>query len=405
MKIIAGKIKSIRVIIIVLLLLVITAFIPGCWDRREIDKLAFVSAIGIDKTADGKICLTAVIHKPFVIQTSEGGATTQERAFWLTSSTGQTAFEAMRNFERHSPRFLFFAHNRFLVMGEEYAAQGVREALDYFDRDRQIRRTTRLVVVQGMTAAEFLQSEFELELSPPTGAMVLMENAANRLATTVDTNLNDFLIMLKEEGAEAVAGRVDVIAKNPGSMEGELLRDEIIQSPLLSGAAVFKDDRLIGWLGEAETKGLQWVRGQVVNATLVIENPQEKRKLIGLEVIHASSEVIPSVSSGTPAIKVVIQLTGKIKDTHGKFQPDHRIIQEIEQRMAAEVKKEIKAALHRSSQELQADIFGFGSAIHRKFPRDWDLLQDSWDEKFARLNVAVDVQAKVSIAGAVIRGH
>lgn len=388
-----------------LLLLLITALISGCWDRREIDKLAFVSAIGIDKTADGKISLTAVIHKPFVIETSEGGATTQERTFWLTSSSGQTAFEAMRNFERHSPRSLFFAHNRFLVFGEEYAAQGVREALDYFDRDRQIRRTTRIIVVQGMTAADFLRSEFELDLSPPTGGMTLLENAAKRLATTVDTNLNDFLIMLKEEGVEAVAGRVDVIVKNPGSMEGELLRDEIIQSPILNGAAVFKDDRLIGWLGEAETKGLQWVRGRVVNTPLIIENPQEKGKLISLEVIHASSDVRPSVSSGKPAIKVVIQLAGNIKETHGKFQPDHGHIQEIEQKLAAEVEKEIGMVLRRCRQEFHADIFGFGAAINRKFPHHWDLLQDRWDEEFTRLQVAVDVQAKVRIAGAIIRGH
>ena len=97
------------------------------------------------------------------------------------------------------------------------------------------------------------------------------------------------------------------------------MRDEIIQSPILNGAAVFKDDRLIGWLGEAETKGLQWVRGRVVNTPLIIENPQEKGKLISLEVIHASSDVRPSVSSGKPAIKVVIQLAGILRKRTENF--------------------------------------------------------------------------------------
>ncbi|MGI6307478.1 MAG: Ger(x)C family spore germination protein [Dethiobacteria bacterium] len=388
------------------LVLLVALFSTGCWDKREIENLAFLTAWGIDRQENGEIRASAVIVKPFAVAgPMRGGAATPERPFWLASSTGRTVLEAMCNFATFSPRFLFCAHSRFLVFGEESAREGVGEMLDFFERNREPRLTAHLLVVKGMTAAEFLKSEFELVPLPPEGGRGMLQDATNRLGTVVDLNINDFLIMLEEEGIEPVVGCLEVIPKRPAPLEGELKREEIIQSPAVCGAAAFKGDRLVGWLNPAETRGLQWIRGKVKSTPLIVENPADAPYLLGIEVIRARSTIIPSISGGKPRIQIKIELEGNIDDAQGYFDPekDPALIKKIENRMAEVVGKEIKAVLHRCQQELNTDIFGFGATLNRSFPQEWKRLKNRWETEFPRLEVSLDIEARVRLSGLIIK--
>ncbi|MGI5823872.1 MAG: hypothetical protein ACOX6Z_08020, partial [Dethiobacteria bacterium] len=115
---------------IVLILAFILVFIllsgSGCWDKTEIEDLAILTAWGVDREENGDILASAVIVKPFAVagQTGEGSAP-PERPFWLASSSGRNMLEAMCNFATFSPRFIFCAHSRFVIFGEETARQGV----------------------------------------------------------------------------------------------------------------------------------------------------------------------------------------------------------------------------------------------------------------------------------------
>jgi spore germination protein KC len=92
------------VILTILLLL-----LGGCWNRREVESLAFVMAAGIDKAAEGgKVQVTVQIARPAALVSGGQGSGAMERAFWLVSSTGYTPFDAVRNFSMQSSRRLFW---------------------------------------------------------------------------------------------------------------------------------------------------------------------------------------------------------------------------------------------------------------------------------------------------------
>lgn len=395
-----------RTALVLALVLLVTLPSTGCWDKKEIENLAFLTAWGIDRQENGEIRASAVIVKPFAVAgPMRGGAATPERSFWLTGSSGRTVLEAMCNFATFSPRFLFCAHSRFLVFGEESARAGVGEILDFFERNREPRLTAHLLVVKGMTAADFLKSEYELVPLPPEGGRGMIQNATNRLGTVVDVNINDFLIMLEEEGIEPVAGCLEVIPKRPVPLEGELKREEIIQSPAVCGAAAFKGDRLAGWLSPAETRGLQWIRGKVKSTPLIVENPADAPFLLGIEVIRARSTIIPSLAEGKPRLQIKIKLEGNIDDAQGYFDPekDPTMIKKIESCMAEVIEKEVKAVLYRCQQELNTDIFGFGAALNRSFPQEWKRLKNRWETEFPRLEISLDIEARVRFSGLIIK--
>jgi spore germination protein KC len=386
------------------LALLLLIFSAGCWDKKEIEDLAFTGAFGVDRLDDGEVHVSALIIKPFALSgMGEGSTVSPEKVFWLAGSTGRTVLEALCNFASFTPRLLFCSHSRFLVFGEKSAREGIGDMLDFFERNREPRLTARLLVAKDVSAAEFLKTEFELDPLPAKGGMGVLQNVTKRLGTTVDININDFLILLEEEGIEPVTGCTEVIPKRPAPMEGELLREQIIQSAAINGAAAFKGDRLIGWLNPTETRGLQWIRGKVDNTTLIVENPADAPSLLGIEVMRASSKMTPSLSEGKPQLQIIVKLEGSLDDVQSYFNPkkDQSLIKKIEDRIAEAVETEIKMVLQRCQHELNSDIFGFGAAINRAFPQEWKKLRDRWETEFPQLDVSLDIEARLRLSGLI----
>ena len=89
--------------IVSLLALVLVPLCSGCWSRREIQDLAFVTALGVDKgPEDGTLKLTVHIAKPFAVAGGEGKKE-PEKPFLVATSIGSTSIEATRNFVKKTP--------------------------------------------------------------------------------------------------------------------------------------------------------------------------------------------------------------------------------------------------------------------------------------------------------------
>lgn len=44
-------------------------------------------------------------------------------------------------------------------------------------------------------------------------------------------------------------------------------------------------------------------------------------------------------------------------------------------------------------------IFGFGDAVHRKYPKEWKTLQTKWRDVFPTINVEIKVDARLRDTG------
>jgi len=380
----------------------------GCWNRREIESIGFVLAAGIDEAPQqGKIQVTVQIAKPFAIGGGEAvrGAA-DEKPFWTVSSTGYTVFEAVRNLLSQSPRRPFWAHNRFILIGEGLARKGIRDALDLFCRDGESRLRVWMVVVKGAKASDLLQAEFELERMPSEGGMGLLQGARQGLSTIGEGMLNDFLQRLEGEGIDPIATRAEIVPRpQEFDIRGELKRETIGGSARLTGAAVFKDDRLVGWLNKPETRGFNWVMGKVRSGIIVIENPREEGKFIGLEILGARGGFKPEVRNGKVTVAVKIEADANVGYVQG-FIDLLRMPEawsSMERRMATVIENEVLAAVAKA-QELGSDIFGFGAELNRRYPKKWaDEFRDRWDEEFRKIDVKVEVKAKLRRTGLTVK--
>ncbi|NPV80273.1 MAG: Ger(x)C family spore germination protein [Firmicutes bacterium] len=391
----------------IMLLTAIMTTMTGCWSRKEIETLGFVMAVGVDQAREeGKVQLTVHIAKPFAMGSGQaGGGAMEEKPFWVVSSTGYTVFEAVRNFLSQSPRWLFWAHNRFILIGEELARKGVRDVIDWFARDGGTRERAWIVVAKGAKASDLLQTEFELERMPAKAAMGIVQSSRMGLSTIGESMLIDFLEKLEGEGIDPIAIRAEIIPRpQEFDIRGELKREKIGASARITGAAVFKDDKLVGWLNKPETRGFNWVMGKVRSGIIVIKKPGEEERFIGLEILRAKGGFKPEIKDGRVSVTIKVEAEANLGDIQGFLDPlkSPEVWTSMERRMATVIRNEIMAAVAKA-QELDSDIFGFGAELNRRNPKKWLELKDRWDEEFRCINIQVEVKAKLRRSGLIIR--
>ena len=157
----------------------------------------------------------------------------------------------------------------------------------------------------------------------------------------------------------------------------------------------------MGWLDKTQTRGLQWVKGKVRSGIIVIEQPEAEDKLASIEILRASSTVIPKMTEGSPSILIKVGALGNLGETQEFFDPmeSQETWISMERRMAEVIRYEIQAALDIAKYEFNSDIFGFGAEISRKYPKEWRALKDKWDEEFPKLDVEIEVETSLRRSG------
>ncbi|MHB8061016.1 MAG: Ger(x)C family spore germination protein [Ruminiclostridium sp.] len=373
---------STKIIVCIFLILSTT----GCWNRRELDTLAILMGIGLDKPKESsEIELTAQIAKTAEtkdpIKEGFGGI---GNAYWNIKSTGDTVFNAMRGFTHESGRKIYLPHNQVIIFGKEMAEAGVQKYIDFFIRDPETRLNVLVLVSKG-SASEVLDVKSELEKIPALNISNLIEGQA-ATSQTSSVKLKDFLTQLMSKTTAPVAPLIEV------SGEGEK------KTVLVSGTAVFKKDKLVGQLDKNETRGLLWAINKVKSGIIAVNCPDGDGK-VSLEIIRAHGEISAEIKDNKIHVKVKIKEEGNIGDqecTENLALPPK--VAALNKEKAKVIQGEVIAAL-KKARELKTDIFGFGEAVHQKYPKQWEDMEKRWDELFPDIEVEIIVETKLELTG------
>lgn len=374
-----------RPIIISLILIFGTT---GCWNRRELPNLAIVVGVGLDKVEDQKVAdkleITAQIVRTSGMLTQEKGGGGNTEAFWNAKNTGNSIFETMRDFTHQTSRKLYFPHNQVIIFGRELAKDGIQEYLDFFVRDQETRFGVWVLVADDK-ASDILDVKPNLEKIPAINLEHMLE-AQKATSQTTAVKLNEFMNRILSKTTAPIAAIVKISGQ--GS-ERKLI---------VTGTAVFKDNKLIGELNETETRGLLWVINEVKSGIITVECPESDGN-VELEIIRAKSKVTPEISEDKVNFKVEIEEESNIGS---QACPDNleapEAIEKLEKSQNAAIESEVRAALSKA-RKLNADIFGFGDILHQKLPSQWKEQVNNWDEVFPALEVELSVDGKVSRPG------
>jgi Ger(x)C family germination protein len=363
--------------------------LTGCWSKTELNELGIVAGVAIDKANNSdEMELTFQVVQPIGLKNEEKSNSNLKPYFNITNN-GLSMLTTIREFSHESSRKMYLAHNQILIFGNTASKVGLQKYIDFYLREPETRTSVWMLVSEG-NAIDILQATTDIASVP---AKIIAELVESQRITSHSTAINfqNFISRLISKTTSPIASWIE-LQKEP---EGKKIHH-------ISGTAVFKKDKLIGKMDETETRGLNWVLGEVKGGVISIESPSGKG-IIEFEITKASSDVSAEFKDGVPSIRVKIIEVGSLSSQSSS---DIMITKEGVVYMEKSKEKAIRNEIIKSikkAKELNADVFGFGEALRKKYPKEWNWIEGKWNELFLDLNVEIDIETTVERSGMITK--
>lgn len=377
-------------------LLLLPVLLSGCWERKELNELAFVLALGLDKAESGyKVSMQVVIPSSITSQ-GAGGSGAGGVPVVTYNFTVPTIYESLRKFNMVSSRSPYMGHIRVLVVGEELAREGLGETLDILQRSHEPRMDFYVMVARKTTAENILNVLTPLDRLPANKLFNALDKSYKISAKTVAITLDTFIEELLYQGENPVLTGVEVQGDpGAGGEKSNIERTSPSARLRYKSVAVFKKDKLIGWMDDNETVGYNYITDKVTKNTGHIKD--KNGSMVIIEGLQTKTRRKVKIIDGEPHIFLKVEAVSNVEEVEGKDKLDAEseieyLEEETEERIVGRMKEAVEAIKKR----YNSDIFGFGQSIYRTSPKAWNKLLKENKEGYLQ-SLSIHYAAEVTI--------
>ncbi|NOU64788.1 Ger(x)C family spore germination protein [Paenibacillus sp. LMG 31461] len=384
-----------KLTVLILCLLMLT----GCWSRRELNELLIVLGVGVD-WKDGEYLVSFQVVNPSEISAQRRGGDRPPST--LYQGRGKTLFEAARSLTAEAPRKVYMGHLQMYIIGEELAKRGIKDILDNSVRDNELRMDFNIVVARGDMAENMLKLFTPVEKLPSYSMQQSLQTSQKSWAPTVAMTMDEALNKLSGKGFELALTGIKLIGDT--AIGDTKTNVEYFQPPSrfrYTGIAVFKDDKLIGWLNEQESKGYTDITNNLDSTSIEIACGEQR--YTGIEITSSDSKLKASVQDGKPKIDVSIRAEANIVDRQCRNidLTDPQTIKQLEQETKQIIQSNAEATVARAK-KMKSDIIGFGNQLGKDQPAYWKEVKETWnDDLFPQTIVQYKIELFIRKTGTI----
>lgn len=354
----------------------------GCFDRKELNDRAIWLASGWDIDEENKIKLSAQIIIPSAIQPEGGGGSSP--SFMTFSASGLNVGEALQTLQAKLSREAFYAQRKAIFIGEDLAKAGIKNELDATLRGANLSLLSDIFIVKDGTAKEALETTDPLEKIPSN-------IASKEYSQVVGKQYSSLLRFLSAVNDEGITPTIPVIEIGEPEAKGPLFK--------LAGAAIFDQNlKLVDYLSMDDNRIVLWLLGRL--NTYTVATHLNSKSNISLDLNKLNSKITPTIKNDRISFHIQFTGTGSINENNSDlniFKTEK--LEDVKKKLEAHVKKDANKMITQVQKDPSLDIFGFGEAVHRKYPYKWKSLKKDWNKTFAEANVSIDVNFKIKQIG------
>ncbi|HLU22399.1 MAG TPA: Ger(x)C family spore germination protein [Bacillaceae bacterium] len=384
----------------ILIFTILLPLLSGCWDRVEVTDLSIAVALGIDKNDNGEFEISVQVLNPSENAANTGDGSGYDTPVTTYSATGHILFEASRKLTTKTPSEIYMSHLRIIVVGEEVAKEGIYDVLDVLSRDPEVRTDFYVLIAREHKAKDILGMLTSISKIPANKMFNALNASADSWAATGKKRLHELMDEIVSDGIQPTLTGIKVEG-DPKAVKGKEDIPYVIPNSIITfnGTGVFKKNKLVGWLTEEESKGLNYVKDNVESTAIVFKQNDD---FIGIELIKSKTEITPKIRHGVPSITVKISGDANVAEVNTKIDlSSPSVIAQLEKQSNKDVKDIITKTVHKAQKDFKSDIFGFGKAIHKNDPKAWVKLKDKWSDTFPDITVNIDVDIHIRREGTI----
>lgn len=396
----------------IIIILAACLLLAGCNGARETDEVAWVVTIGVDRAADGELLVTYRIAVPQAAGGDGGGGGDKKEPSVIITVKAPTLAETRNILNAAISREVSLTHVTAIILSEKLARSGVQDLIGPLLRFREFRGPIFLIVARGVDVDElFRANKPEIESLVSRWVHNYMHHFDDT-AYYLPLNLHEFYIRLKETsggaplavgyGLNPLTGRQPARAVQPGDnvktyLAGDLPRQGGNPTEF-AGTAVFREDKLAGFLDTAETRALAILLDKFTSGFLVVTDPLEPKRKINISLRNGRAPKFTFDLSERPAVNIDVLLEGEITAIPSGINYEKKeYLTLLEKQISDAVQEQILNMLVRT-QGWGTDVVDFGYHIRPKFWTLREMWDYGWPQRFsqASFNVVVNTELRRS---------
>lgn len=353
--------KKFVLIIITLFILLISS---GCYNYKEINDMAIVSSIGIDKdNKNDKYIVSAQIMNSKESEDSEDSQIT------VYTKEGDTVHEALRNITLKSPRKLYGNHLSKIVLSEEVAKEGIDNILDIFNRITEVRNEFIITIVKEDKASDVLKVLTTTESIPAEYVKLSLKIADKTSGLTYATKLDEFISLYLKKGIDPVVPVLKIDKKEKkGTTINNITTTNPISKIVIEDLAVTNKGKLETYLKNEEIIGYNFLRNQIQKMIIPVKCDDENN-YASILILKNKTKSNAAKKDNKYIINFNINSEAIITEYNCKKDlTDEKVIKNLEKDTEKKIKRYIKKSLNKQK-ETKGKFLGLERIIYLDYPK------------------------------------
>lgn len=389
-------------------------FLLGCNGAKELDQRANVIAIGLDTAEQEDM---SRVSYQFAIPKMEASKEDAGKDTVIITNTAASLAEGLNLVSSEIALQPTLAHIKVIVIGEELARKGLEKVLGPFMRYREYRGSMFVVVAKG-TAKNFLEKNKPVFVI--SVAKYYEEMLANGKETGyfLNTTLHHYYTRIKSKSGQPYMSLVAINSEEDdkkisttkvpgGKIDGYIAGDIPRRGGNFSefaGTAIFDHDKMVGTLSTTETRMLAILLGIYKNGFIVVEDPLDSKSIVNVNLHLGSKPKIDVVLiEDRPVIHVSILLEGEVSSIPSGINYEQGSYLNLLEDQVSKVYQQEMMNFSKHTQELKADVAGFGYYLRPAFQSNKEFEDYGWNEKYEQAEVNIEVKTQIRRTGLMIR--
>ena len=353
--------KKIFVVVFTLFILLLSS---GCYNYKEINEMAIVSSIGIDKDdKNDKYIVSAQIMN------SKESEDSEDSQIIVYTKEGDTIHEALRNVTLESPRKLYGNHLSKIVLSEEVAKEGIDNVLDTFNRLSEVRNEFIITVVKDYKASDVLKVLTSTETIPAEYVKLSLKIADETSGLTYTTKLDEFISLYLKKGIDPV---VPVLKIDKKSKKGTTIDNITTTDPMskivIENLAVTNKGKLETYLKSEEVIGYNFLRNQIQKMIIPVKC-DDKNNYASIAILKNKTKSNTSKKDNKYIINFDINSEAIITEYNCESNlKNEKVIEKLEKDTEKKINRYIKKSLDKQK-ETKGKFLGLERLIYLDYPK------------------------------------
>ena len=241
----------------VIIICTIIFLLSGCYNYKELNKLAIVSSVSIDKSNNEYLVGAQVINIKNKEDTSSSNVTVYE-------AKGKTIEEALRKMTMKSDKKLYGGHLNKLVISEDVAKDSIINIIDLFQRLPEIKDEFTITISKDIEANKVIKMITSSESIPADYVKNTIDSSDLQSALTYSSKLDEFVSYYLKDYIDPVISVIRVKNYNDNSTKTSNKETTYSNSKIvLDNIAITYNGKFEKYLNDNETIGYNFIKDNI----------------------------------------------------------------------------------------------------------------------------------------------